>query len=55
MWRWAPGVQGGFELCLRVWFFTYMEMISIYTLLLLHRKHELLPCLFSYPLEVRPL
>jgi hypothetical protein len=28
---------------------------SFYTLLLLHRKAELPPCLFSYPLEVRPL
>jgi hypothetical protein len=39
----------------RVWFVTYMEMFYFYTLLLLHRKPELLPCLFSYPLEVRPL
>jgi hypothetical protein len=29
--------------------------VSFYALLLLHRKPELLPCLFSYPLEVRPL
>jgi hypothetical protein len=28
---------------------------SFYALLLLHRKPELLPCLFSYPLEARPL
>jgi hypothetical protein len=28
MWRRGPGVPGGFELCLRVWFRTYMEMIS---------------------------
>jgi hypothetical protein len=28
MWRWGPGVPGGSELCLRVWFGTYMEMIS---------------------------
>jgi hypothetical protein len=32
-----------------------MEMISFYTLLLLHRKPEFLPRLFSYPLEVGPL
>jgi hypothetical protein len=31
---------------------TYTEMISFYALLLLHRKPELLPCLFSYPLEI---
>jgi hypothetical protein len=55
MWRRGPGVPGGSELCLRVWFGTYMEMISIYTLLWLHRKLELLPCVFSYRLEVRPL
>jgi hypothetical protein len=55
MWRRGPGVPGVFELCLRVWFGTYMEMISVYALLLLHRKPELLPCIFSYPLEVRPL
>jgi hypothetical protein len=29
-----------------------MEMFSIYALLLLHRKPELLPCHFSYPLEI---
>jgi hypothetical protein len=28
MWRRSPGVPGGSELCLRVWFGTYMEMIS---------------------------
>jgi hypothetical protein len=28
-----------------------MEMFSIYASLLLHRKPELLPCHFSYPLE----
>jgi hypothetical protein len=55
MWRRGPGVPSGSELCLRVWFGTYMEMFSCYALLLLHRKPELLPCLFSYPLEVRPL
>jgi hypothetical protein len=32
-----------------------MEMFSFYALLLLHRKPELLPCPFSYPLEDRPL
>jgi hypothetical protein len=32
MWRRGPGVPGGSELCLRVWFRTYMEMISIYAL-----------------------
>jgi hypothetical protein len=54
MLRWGPGVPGGSELCLRDQFGTYMEMISIYALLL-HRKPELLPCLFSYPLDARPL
>jgi hypothetical protein len=49
--RRGPGVPGGSELCLRVWFGTDMEMFSIY-LLLLHRKPELLPCHFSYPLEI---
>jgi hypothetical protein len=29
-----------------------MEMISFYALLLLHRKLELLPCLFYYLLEL---
>jgi hypothetical protein len=29
-----------------------MEMFSFYTSLLLHRKPELLPCHFSYPLEL---
>jgi hypothetical protein len=53
MWRRGPGVLGGSELCLRVWFGTDMEMFSIYaSLLLLHRKPELLPCHFSYPLEI---
>jgi hypothetical protein len=51
MWRRGPGVPGGSELCLRLWFGTYMEMFSIYALLL-HRKPELLPCHFSYPLEI---
>jgi hypothetical protein len=51
MWRRGPEVPGVSELCLRVWFGTYMEMISVYALLLLHRKPELLPCLFSYSLE----
>jgi hypothetical protein len=56
LWRRGPGVPGDSELCLRDWFRTYMEMISVYALLLLlHRKPELLPCLFSYPLEDRPL
>jgi hypothetical protein len=55
LWRRGPGVPGGSELCLRDWFGTYMEMISVYALLLPHRKPELLPCLFSYPLEDRPL
>jgi hypothetical protein len=36
----------------RVWFETYMEMISFYALLLLHRKPELLPYHFAYPLEI---
>jgi hypothetical protein len=35
-----------------VWIETYMEMFSNYTLLLLHRRFKLLPCLFSYPLEL---
>jgi hypothetical protein len=53
MWRQGPGVPCGSELCLRVWFGTDMEMFSIYaSLLLLHRKPELLPCHFSYPLEI---
>jgi hypothetical protein len=26
--------------------------VSVYALLLLHRKPELLPCHFSYPLEI---
>jgi hypothetical protein len=37
---------------MRVWIGTYMEMFSFYVSLLLHRKPELLPCHFSYPLEV---
>jgi hypothetical protein len=37
---------------MRVWIGTYMEMISFYASLLLHRKHKLLPCHFSYPLEI---
>jgi hypothetical protein len=45
-WRRGPGVPGGSELCLRVWFGVDMEMIFVYALLLLHRKPELLPCLF---------
>jgi hypothetical protein len=52
MWRRDPGIPGGSELCLRVWFGTDMEMFSIYASLLLHRKPELLPCHFSYPLEI---
>jgi hypothetical protein len=28
MWRRGPGVPGGSELCLRVWFGTYMQMFS---------------------------
>jgi hypothetical protein len=37
----------------RIWFGTYMEMISFYaSLLLLHRTPGLLPCHFSYPLEI---
>jgi hypothetical protein len=27
MWRRGPGVPGGSELCLRVWFGTYMEIL----------------------------
>jgi hypothetical protein len=30
LWRRGPGVPGGSELCLRDWFGTYMEIISIY-------------------------
>jgi hypothetical protein len=52
MWRRGPGVPGGFELCWRVWFGTYLEMFSVYALLPLHSKLELLPCHFSYPLEI---
>jgi hypothetical protein len=37
---------------MRVWIGTYMEMISFYALQLLHRKPEILPCHFSYPLEL---
>jgi hypothetical protein len=55
MWRRGPGVPGGSELCSRVWFGTNMEMFSIYASLLLHRKPELLPCHFSYPLELGQL
>jgi hypothetical protein len=50
--RRGPGVPCGSELCLRVWFGLDMEMFSIYASLLLHRKPELLPCHFSYPLEL---
>jgi hypothetical protein len=46
MWRRGPGVPGGSELCLRVNFGIYMEMFSVYDLLLVHRKPELLPCHF---------
>jgi hypothetical protein len=49
LWRRGPGVPGGSELCLRDWFGIYMEMIFVYALLLLHRKSELLPCLFFLP------
>jgi hypothetical protein len=28
MWRRGPGIPGSSELCLRVWFGTYMEMFS---------------------------
>jgi hypothetical protein len=52
MWRRGPGVPGGSELCLRVNFGIYMEMFSVYDLLLVHRKPELLPCHFFYPLEI---
>jgi hypothetical protein len=52
MWRRGPRVPCGSELCLRVWFGTYMEMFSVYALLLPHRKLELLSCHFSYPLEI---
>jgi hypothetical protein len=30
LWRRGPGVLGGSELCLRDWFGTYMEMVSVY-------------------------
>jgi hypothetical protein len=52
MWRRGPGIPGGSELCLRVWFGTDMEMFSIYASMLLHRKPKLVPCHFSYPLEI---
>jgi hypothetical protein len=52
MWRRGSWVPGGFELCLRVWFGTYMVMFSIHALPQLHRKPELLPCHFSYSLEL---
>jgi hypothetical protein len=37
---------------MRVWIGTYMAMFSLYASLLLHRKPELIPCNFSYPLEI---
>jgi hypothetical protein len=52
MWRQGPRLPGGSELCLRVWFGTDMELFSICASLLQHRKPELLPCHFSYPLEI---
>jgi hypothetical protein len=30
LWRRGPGVLGDSELCLRDWFRTYMEMVSVY-------------------------
>jgi hypothetical protein len=36
---------------MRVWIGTYMEII-FYASLLLHRKPELLPCHFYYPLKL---
>jgi hypothetical protein len=30
LWRRGPGIPGGSELCLRDWFGTYMEMVSVY-------------------------
>jgi hypothetical protein len=54
IWRRGPGVPGGSELCLRDWFGTYMEMVSVYASCCC-MKHELLPCLFSYHVEDRPL
>jgi hypothetical protein len=30
LWRRGPGVPGDSELCLRDWFETYMEMVSVY-------------------------
>jgi hypothetical protein len=50
----GPWVTRCSRAVLRVVYFvgTYMEMISFYALLLLHRKPELLPCHFSYPLEL---
>jgi hypothetical protein len=30
LWRQGLGVPGGSELCLRDWFGTYMEMVSVY-------------------------
>jgi hypothetical protein len=37
---------------MRVWIGTYMETNSFYALLLLRSKPKLLPCDFSYPLEL---
>jgi hypothetical protein len=48
----GPWGTSGSEMCLRVWFGADMEMFFIYASLLLHRKPELLPCHFSYPLEI---
>jgi hypothetical protein len=41
-----------FQVVMRVWIGNYMEMFSFYALLLFYRKPELLPCYFSYHLEL---
>jgi hypothetical protein len=51
MWRRGTGVLGDSELCFRVWFGTYGDDFFNASLLL-HRKPELLPWHFSYPLEL---
>jgi hypothetical protein len=50
--RSTPTPSASYTVTSRVWFGTYMEMISFYASLLLHRTTGLLPCHFSYPLEI---
>ena len=51
LWRWVPGVPGVPSYAERMDWDLYGD-VSIYALLLLHRKVEPLPCHFSYPLEI---